>query len=132
MERIPEKYLDLFQKRSFAHFATVMPDGTPQVTPVWVDYDGQYVLVNTAKGRQKARNVERDAKVALDILDPDDPYRWLAVRGQVAEVTEEGADEHIDKLAQRYRGVAKYPFRRPDEQRIIIKIAPARVTHSSG
>ncbi len=131
MQRIPEKYLDLFQKRSFAHFATVMPDGTPQVTPVWVDYDGEYVLVNTAKGRQKARNVERDAKVALDILDPDDPYRWLAVRGQVAEVTEEGADDHIDKLAQRYRGVAKYPFRRPDEQRIIIKIAPSRVTHSS-
>ena len=131
MERIPEKYLDLFQKRSFAHFATVMPDGTPQVTPVWVDYDGQYVLVNTAKGRQKARNVERDAKVALDILDPDNPYRWLAVRGQVAEVTEEGADDHIDKLAQRYRGVAKYPNRRPGEQRIIVKIAPLRVTHNS-
>ncbi|MCW5851945.1 MAG: PPOX class F420-dependent oxidoreductase [Anaerolineae bacterium] len=131
MERIPEKYLDLFQKRSFAHFATVMPDGTPQVTPVWVDYDGQYVLVNTAKGRQKTRNIERDAKVALDILDPDNPYRWLAVRGQVAEVTEEGADDHIDKLAQRYRGVAKYPNRRPGEQRIIVKIAPLRVTHNS-
>ena len=131
MERIPEKYLDLFQKRSFGHFATVMPDGTPQVTPVWVDYDGQYVLVNTAKGRQKTRNVERDAKVALDILDPDNPYRWLAVRGQVVEVTEEGADDHIDKLAQRYRGVAKYPYRRPDEQRIIVKIAPLRVTHNS-
>ena len=132
MAKIPPSHRDLFEKRAFAHLATVMPDGSPQVTPVWVDYDGQYVLVNTAKGRQKARNVERDAKVALDILDPDDPYRWLAVRGQVAEVTEEGADEHIDKLAQRYRGVAKYPFRRPDEQRIIIKIAPARVTHSSG
>ena len=132
MERIPEKYLDLFQKRSFAHFATVMPDGSPQVTPVWVDYDGQYVLVNTAKGRQKARNVERDAKVALDILDPDDPYRWLAVRGQVVEVTEEGADDHIDKLAQRYKGVPKYPSRRPGEQRIIVKIAPSRVTHNRG
>lgn len=132
MERIPEKYLDLFQKRSFAHLATVMPDGTPQVTPVWVDYDGEYVLVNTAKGRQKARNVERDAKVALDILDPDNPYRWLAVRGQVAEVTEEGADDHIDKLAQRYKGVAKYPDRRAGEQRIIVKIAPSRVTHNRG
>ena len=132
MERIPEKYLDLFQKRSFAHFATVMPDGTPQVTPVWIDYDGEYVLVNTAKGRQKARNIQRDAKVALDILDPDNPYRWLGIRGHVAEVTEEGADAHIDKLAHRYKGVEKYSSRGPGEQRIIIKIAPSRVTHSSG
>jgi PPOX class probable F420-dependent enzyme len=82
MQKIPESHRDLFRKRSFGHFATVMPNGSPQVTPVWVDYDGEYVLVNAATGRQKTRNIERNARVAIDILDPDNPYRWLQVRGQ--------------------------------------------------
>lgn len=124
---IPASHRDLFEKRAFAHFATVMPDGSPQVTPVWVDFDGEYVLVNTARGRQKSRNVQRDAKVALDMTDPDNPYRWLAIRGRVVDVTEEGADAHIDKMAQKYLGQEKYPFRRPGEQRMIIKIAPEKV-----
>ncbi len=131
MAKIPENYLDLFEKRAFAHFATLMPDGSPQVTPVWVGYDGEHVLVNTAVGRQKTRNVERNAKVALDILDPDNPYRWLAVRGHVADLTTEGADDLIDQFSNRYKGEPKYQSRRPGEQRITIKIAPDKVTTSS-
>ncbi len=127
MAKIPPSHRDLFEKRAFAHLATVMPDGSPQVTPVWVDFDGQYVLVNTACGRQKSRNVERAAKVALDMLDPDNPYRWLAVRGTVVDVTTEGADAHIDKMAQKYLGEEQYPFRRSGEQRMIIRIAPQKV-----
>ena len=131
MAKIPDNYLDLFEKRAFAHFATLMPDGSPQVTPVWLGYDGEHVLVNTAVGRQKTRNVERNAKVALDILDPDNPYRWLAVRGHVADLTTEGADDLIDQFSNRYKGEPKYQSRRPGEQRITIKIAPDKVTTSS-
>lgn len=128
MQKIPESHLDLFRKKSFGHFATVMPDGSPQVTPVWVDYDGEYVLVNTATGRQKTRNVERYARVAIDILDPDNPYRWLQVRGIVADMTTEGANDHIDSLSLRYKGQPKYQSHRPGEDRVIIKIAPEKVT----
>jgi PPOX class probable F420-dependent enzyme len=124
---IPEKYLDLFEKKAFAHLATVMPDGSPQVTPVWVDYDGEYILVNSARGRQKVKNVQRDAKVAVSILDPDDPYRYLQVRGVVEEVTEEGADELIDKLAKKYLDADSYPYRTPAEVRITFKIRPEKV-----
>ncbi len=126
-ERIPEAFADLFEKRSFAHLATVMPDGTPHVTPVWIDYDGKHVLVNSARGRQKDINMEERPQVAIDIPDPENPYRYLAVRGTVTEITEAGADEHIDRLAQRYLGQAKYPSRTPDEIRRIYRIAPERV-----
>lgn len=126
-ERIPETFLDLFKKKSFAHLATLMPDGTPHVTPVWVDYDGKYVLVNSARGRQKDINMVERPQVAIEIQDPDNPYRYLAVRGPVAEITEDGADEHIDKLAQRYLGVEKYPNRQPGAVRRIYKIAPEHV-----
>ena len=92
---IPEKYKDLFDKPAFAHLATIMPDGRPQVTPVWVAFDGRYVLVNTAVGRQKDRNLSRDGRVALSILDPANPYRYLEVRGKVVERTEKGADDSL-------------------------------------
>ena len=98
---IPEAFRDLFQKRAFAHLATIMPDGTPQVTPVWCDYDGVYIRINTAKGRVKDRNMRRNPQVALEIMDPDNPYRYLAVRGRVAEITENGADAHIDLLTKK-------------------------------
>jgi PPOX class probable F420-dependent enzyme len=84
---IPESYRDLFQKKAFAHLATIMPDGTPQVTPVWCDYDGTYIRINSAKGRVKDHNMRRNPQVALEIMDPDNPYRYLAVRGRVAEIT---------------------------------------------
>lgn len=122
-ERIPEAFVDLFEKQAFAHLATVMADGTPHVTPVWVSYDGEHVLVNSAKGRQKDVNMEARPQVAMAILDPDNPYRYLAVRGTVVEIAETGADEHIDGLAQRYLG-RNYPYRTPGEIRRIYKIAP--------
>jgi PPOX class probable F420-dependent enzyme len=125
-EGIPTAYQDLFQKRAFAHFATLMPDGSPQVTPVWIDFDGEYVLVNTAQGRQKDRNVERDQRVALSIQDPENPYRYIQVRGPVVEITTDGADAHIDALSQRYLG-KDYGSRRPGEVRVIYKILPAEV-----
>jgi PPOX class probable F420-dependent enzyme len=127
-EVIPQKYLDLFQKPSFANLATLMPDGRPQVTPVWCDYDGDYVIVNTAKGRQKDRNMRRDKRVALSIMDPKNPYRYLEVRGTVAEITEEGAAAHIDKMAKKYLGVDKYPNARPGEVRVLYKIRPEKTS----
>ena len=123
---IPEKYLDLFQKKAFANLATLMPDGSPQVTPVWVDYDGSHVLVNTARGRQKDKNMQKNAKVSMSILDPDNPYRYIEIRGKVDTVTEQGADAHIDKMAKKYLGVERYPGRKPGEVRVIYKIQPER------
>jgi PPOX class probable F420-dependent enzyme len=127
-EAIPEKYRDLFDKKAFANLATIMPDGTPQVTPVWVDYDGEYILVNSARGRRKDKNMERNPSVALSITDPENPYRYLEVRGRVTEITEEGADEHIDKMAKKYLGQDKYPLRSPGEVRVLYKIKPQRTS----
>jgi PPOX class probable F420-dependent enzyme len=125
---IPEKFLDLFQKKAFGNLATVMPDGSPQVTPVWVDFDGSHVVVNSARGRQKDKNMQRNAKVAVSILDPDNPYRYLEIRGTVDAITEEGADAHIDKMAKKYMGKDTYPYRRPEETRVLYKILPTKTT----
>ena len=125
---IPEQFKDLFTKKAFANLATLMPDGSPQVTPVWCDYDGTHILVNSAKGRLKDKNMGRNRKVALAILDPENPYRHLALRGEVAEITEQDADAHIDQLAKKYLGKDKYPFRQPGEVRVIYKIRPDRIT----
>jgi len=127
-DMIPEKYLDLFQKRTYAHLATLMPDGSPQITPVWIDFDGSHLVVNTARGRQKERNLQRDKRVALEIQDPDNPYRYLQVRGHVAEITETGAVAHADRMAKKYMGVDKYPNRQPDEVRVLVKIKPDHIT----
>jgi PPOX class probable F420-dependent enzyme len=127
-EVIPEKYRDLFNKRAFAALTTLMPDGSPQTTPVWVDTDGEHVIFNSAKGRQKDRNVRRDPRVALAIVDPDNPYRYLEVRGKVAEITEQGADAHIDKMAKKYLGQDKYPYRQGGEVRVIYKVRPEHTT----
>lgn len=127
---IPDEYLDLFQKKTFGHLSTLMPDGTPHVTSVWVDYDGQHVLINSARGRLKDRNMEQRRHVALEITDPDNPDRYVAVRGPVVEITEAGADEHLDKLAQRYLEKDAYPpgMRFPGEVRCIYKIEPKHVS----
>jgi PPOX class probable F420-dependent enzyme len=124
-EPIPSQFLDLFQKKAFASLATVMPDGTPQVTPVWVDYDGGRVIVNSARGRRKDKNMKVGACVALSIMDPDNAYRHLQVRGRVSEITEQGADAHIDRMAKKYLGKDKYPFRQPGEVRVLYKITPS-------
>ena len=128
---IPDQFKDLFSKVAFAHLATLMPDGSPQVTPVWCDFDGTNVRVNSAKGRVKDKNMRRDKKVALSVQDPENPYRYLAMRGEVVEITEEGADAHIDSLAKKYLGKDKYPFRGPGEVRVIYKIRPVNV-HTMG
>ena len=127
----PEKYRDLFQKKAFASFTTLMPDGSPQTTPVWVDYHDGEIWVNSAVGRQKDRNVRRDPRVALAVIDPDNPYRYVEVRGRVREITQDGADAHIDRMAQKYMGKDKYPFRQPAEQRVLYKIE-IRKTHGMG
>jgi len=127
MAAIPDQYKDLFQKKAFAHLATVLKDGSPQVTPIWVDYDGTHVRINSAKGRWKDKNMRNRPKVALSILDPDNPYRYMQIRGTVTEVTENGADAHIDSLARKYLGQDKYPYRQPGEVRVIYKIAVERV-----
>jgi PPOX class probable F420-dependent enzyme len=125
---IPEKYRDLFQKKAFASLTTLMPDGAPQTTPVWVDVDGDHVIFNSAKGRQKDRNVRRDPRVALAIIDPDNPYRYLEIRGKVEEITEQGASAHIDKMAKKYLGQDKYPYAQPGEVRVMYKIRPEHTT----
>ena len=127
-QAIPDKYRDLFTKRAFASLGTLMPDGSPQVTPVWCDIEGDRVIVNTAKGRQKDKNMQKNSRVALSILDPDNPYRYLEIRGTVETITEEGADAHIDKMAKKYMGKDTYPYRRPDEVRVLYKIRPMKTS----
>ena len=123
-----QDYADLLQeKKAFANLATTMADGAPQVTPVWVDYRDGRVLVNTAKGRVKARNMQLGSPVALAISDPDNPYRYVQVRGKVTRVTEEGASAHIDSLAKKYIGQDKYPWSRPGEVRVTFEITPSAV-----
>ena len=124
---IPQAFQDLFKKKAFASLATLMPDGSPQVTPVWVDYDGHHIRVNTAKGRVKDKNMRRAGKVALAIQDPDNPYRYLGVQGKVEEISEAGADAHIDSLAKKYLGKDQYPYRQQGEVRVLYKIRPDRV-----
>jgi PPOX class probable F420-dependent enzyme len=102
-------------------------DGSPQVTPVWVDFDGTHILINTAKGRVKARNLEREKRVAMSIADPENPYRYLGIQGRVTEMTEAGGDAHIDKMSKKYFDKDTYPYRTPGEVRVIVKIAPDKV-----
>jgi PPOX class probable F420-dependent enzyme len=124
---VPDKYGDLLKKPAFAHLATIMKDGSPQVTPVWCDYDGTHVRVNSAKERLKDKNMRRDKRVALSIQDPENPYRYIAIRGTVEQITQDGADAHIDALAKKYLGKERYPFRAPGEVRVIYRIRPDRV-----
>jgi PPOX class probable F420-dependent enzyme len=117
----------LLREPSYGQIATLMPDGSPQVTQVWLDTDGTYVIVNTVATHQKVRNVRRDPRVAINVHDPLKPFRVANVRGRVVEITPEGADLHIDQLARKYLGADTYPFRRPGQQRVILKIEPQKV-----
>ena len=129
MNHIPESHLDLLkdEKKAFLYLATIMSDGSPQVTPIWFNTDGEYVLINSAKDRVKDRNMRIRPQVALCIQDPSNPYRYLQIRGKVVEFTIEGADDHIDALTLKYRGVPKYPSRQPGEQRVMYKIQIVKV-----
>ena len=125
---IPQKFTDLFDKKVFANLATLMPDGRPQVIPVWCEFDGTHILVNSAKGRQKDLNMRRDPRVSLSIMDPDNSYRYLEVRGEVVEIEEDVALEHINKLAKKYLDLEEYPYLQAGEVRIRYKIEPQHTT----
>ena len=127
---IDDSVTQLLTGKNFAFVDTLMKDGSPQITPTWIDYDGKIILINTAEGRTKQKNVSRDQRVAISIVDQNNPYNMVTIRGKVIEQTSKGADEHIDKLAKRYLGVDKYPFRSPTEKRIILKVKPEKVFHS--
>jgi PPOX class probable F420-dependent enzyme len=124
MKAVPETHIDLLkdEKKAFIYLATIMPDGSPQVTPIWFNTDGEYILINSAKGRIKDRNMRARPNVTLCIQDPSNPYRYLQIRGTVLEITTDGADDHIDSLTLKYRGIPKYPSRQPGEQRVKYKI----------
>ena len=117
----------LLDGKNFAHVATLNPDGSPQVTPVWVEYDGMHVIFNSEKTRKKVTNLQRDPRVVLSISDSANPYHYIEIRGKVVEVTEKGADENIDKLAKKYMDKDKYPFHKPGDVRVILKIEPEHV-----
>lgn len=125
--RLTANALSLIEGKNFAHLATLLPDGSPHVAPVWIDHEGDVILVNTAMGRVKQKNTARDARVAISIANQDSPYEKVMIRGRVIAQTFEGAEAHIDKLAKKYTGASKYQKSRPDEKRIIIKIEPTKI-----
>jgi len=125
--QITEPVAKLLEGRNLAFVATLMKDGWPQITPTWVDIEDGKILVNTAEGRLKQKNISRDGRIAISVADQNNPYHMVTVRGRVVEQTNEGADEHVDKLAKKYLGVEKYPLRSPNEKRVIIKIKPERI-----
>jgi PPOX class probable F420-dependent enzyme len=131
MAAIPDEAKHLFEGKDFAHLATINPDGSPQVSPVWIGLDGGLVTFNTAEGRVKTNNLHRDGRVAISIHAQDDPYENVVIQGKVVEITPEGADDDIDVLAKRYLDADSYPFRQPGEERVIVKVEPQKVNHTS-
>ncbi len=127
MATIPEEFIDIMNSKALASFATTMADGSPQVSPVWFSFDGSLIWVNSAEGRVKDKNVRRTRKVALAIVDVNNPYRHIAIRGDVVDVTNNGADDHIDSLAKKYLDADKYPYRQEGQVRVIYKIRPESV-----
>ena len=125
MARLTDEDVVLLNEPVLAHLAVIDTDGAPHVTPVWVDTDGEYILMNTAKGRAKYENLLRDPRVAGSVVARDDDWRTLCVQG-TAELVDEGADAHIDKLAKKYLGQDEYPFRQPGEERVIVRVSPTR------
>ena len=125
MSKIPDNFLDLFSrdKKAFAHVATVMADGSPQLTPVWFDFDGTHVVINTAAGRVKHKNMQLGSPIAVEISDPENPYRYIQIRGKVVDITEADGDAVIDSLAKKYMGVDSYPGRKAGEKRVTYRIS---------
>jgi PPOX class probable F420-dependent enzyme len=123
---LPAEAKEFILGKNIGNLATLMPDGSPHVAPVWVDLEDNYILVNTAEGRQKVKNIRRDPRVAIDILNSKNPYEMMTFRGRVVEITTDGASEHIDKLSRKYLGT-DYPNRQPGEQRVIVRIEPEKI-----
>jgi PPOX class probable F420-dependent enzyme len=132
MVAIPEEFRELLTRPILVSLATVMPDGQPQVTPVWIDYDGTYILVNTAASHQKAANMAARQQATILAIDPEDGGRYLEIRGKVVKITPEGGDAHIDALARKYLGVESYPWRNDRDTRLICSIEPQRVRTQGG
>jgi PPOX class probable F420-dependent enzyme len=126
-KKLSERVIKLIDGKNFAFLATILPDGSPHVTPMWVDHEGDIVLMNTAIGRMKQRNITRDPRVSVTIVDSNNPYDRTIIHGRVLSQTEQGADAHIDKLAKKYTGANKYEKASPAEKRIIIKIEPLQI-----
>ena|SRR6478609_6587342 len=127
--QITEPISKLLQDKNFAFLSTLMSDGSPQVTPTWIDVEDDVVLINTAEGRIKHKNISKDPRVAISIVDRNNPYNMVTIRGKVIEQTNQDADEHIDKLAKKYLGMDRYPGRSPNEKRIILKVKPETIFH---
>jgi PPOX class probable F420-dependent enzyme len=131
MSQMTEPVAQLLKGKNFAYLSTLMKDGSPQVTPTWIDIDenDNSILINTAEGRIKHKNVSRDPRVAISISDQNNPYNMATIRGKVIQQISEGADENTDRLAKKYLGMDKYPFRTPNEKRVILKIRPEKIFH---
>jgi PPOX class probable F420-dependent enzyme len=127
MVKLNDKQVKLLLDKNFGSLAVLTEDGSPEVTPVWVDWDGEYVLVNTLTRRAKPRHIERDPRVEISVVNSENPYQYVRIKGR-AELVEEGAEEHIDKLEKKYVGEESYPWRAPGDRRIIVRIRPERVT----
>ncbi len=131
--KIPDAFKDLLEGPVYATLTTLMPDGAPHATVVWADYDGEHVRVNTARGRQKDKNVQADRRVSLMAIDPENPFRWISITGEVEDITEDGAKDHIDALAKLYVGVPSYygnvapADHEGKETRVMFKIKPLKV-----
>jgi PPOX class probable F420-dependent enzyme len=131
MAAIPDEAKHLFENKDFAHIATLNADGSPQNSAVWIGLDGDLVTFNTAEGRLKTKNVARDGRVAISLVNQENPYENLIIQGKVVEMTHDGADADIDALAKRYLGADSYPFRQDGEVRVIVKIEPEKVNHTN-
>lgn len=129
MAEIPEAGQELLNGKNFAHVSTLMPDGSPQSSPVWIGFEDGRVVFNTAEGRLKEKNLSRDPRVAISVTNEENPYELLLIRGRVVEITKEGANEHIDALAKRYMGVDTYPMHQPGEDRVIVRVEPEKVNY---
>ena len=129
MSKLEPGLIELLEGKNFASFVTLLSDGSPHAAPTWIDHEGDIILVNTALGRLKEKNVRKDPRVAISIYDNENPYHMAAIRGKVIEITTEGAEDHVDKLAKRYIGMEKYPRRSADEKRVLIKIQAEKIHH---
>ena len=129
MSSIPSEYADLLDKATFWHIATLGPDGELQSTPVWGDWDGEHFTFSLTRGRQKFENLERNPTVAMSGTDPDNPYRYLEIRGTVVSVDDDPENEFIDSLAKKYMDVDEYPFHQPGDERVVMRVMPTHTTH---
>jgi PPOX class probable F420-dependent enzyme len=130
--KLTDKQRKLLDDKNFAHVATIGEEGEPQVTPVWIEYDGTHVLFNTEEKRAKTKHMRKNPRIALSVLDAQNPYHYVEIRGNVVEMTTDGADEMIDRLAKKYMGVDKYPYNKPGDVRLIVKIVPEKVFGMGG